>query len=311
MLMSKGQLITTSHRAEERLVNKYLAEMTATDFTPSYVQSASEFGRIEWLKKFLYFRLRGLAFRVISVLEGDTKSLHYLDAQAWLPHKASLRDIEVLDLQDHDWQQRLSTFPIHKRVFIGLTVFPEASIDYWVGDPNLIDYEKSVLEIVKDFSNSGYLVLIKDHPQQFGFRQIGFIQKLLTIENVTFVPYSVSGRELLENCGINFSYTGTLGLQAALAGKTSVVVENYYSSPTEFVEISKKSELKRLVGRVASWTNNEEQIGQRKAVIENLVKGSFECDFFSFVGFDQRQNAREVSMVGRQIIAQLDNVGLI
>ena len=53
----------------------------------------------------------------------------------------------------------------------GLQLFPEASIDYWLRNVELIDHDNLVVDAARSFSEQGFLVLVKDHPSQFGFRQ--------------------------------------------------------------------------------------------------------------------------------------------
>ena len=51
--------------------------------------------------------------------------------------------------------------------------------------------------------------MVKDHPSQFGFRQHEFIKRLKSIPNVIFLPYEVTGYEVLNLVGNNFTFTGT------------------------------------------------------------------------------------------------------
>ena len=57
-------------------------------------------------------------------------------------------------------------------LFISLPVFPEASIDYWIDDLELIDYEALVVEVATAFTEYGFTVMVKDHLLQFGFRRL-------------------------------------------------------------------------------------------------------------------------------------------
>jgi len=305
MLMKKGFLMARDEDICSALVEQHLAELTKPLFAPSYVQGASNFGLLKWIRTFLYFRLRGWTFKLISIINRDPLNLHYLDAQSFLRHKTTLKDLKVLYLTDSDWRVKAEEFLIENRVFFGLTVFPEASIDYWINNLDLIKYEEVVLEAAKAFSKAGFLILIKDHPQQFGFRQKDLIDKLLKIENTVLVPYAVSGNEVLMMCGTNFSSTGTLGLQAALLGKNSVVVRNYYAQQDSFIFFESRSEISSIPQVLSDKNLDKDLRSEQYCIIERLLRGSFSCDFFSFVNFDDKKpNASAVELgnvLGEQI----------
>lgn len=297
MLTKKGILMSRNKKIATEEVDKQISKLTKPFFAPSYVKSASNFGFLKWIYTVSYFKLRGWVFKSISILFSDPLNLHYLDAQSFLNHKVSLKDWKVLSLIDFDWKKKVENFSSDKRVFFGLTVFPEASIDYWVSDIELIDYENIIFNSAKAFSNAGFLVIVKDHPQQFGFRQKELIERLLKLKNVLFVPYSVSGNELLMMCGNNFSFTGTLGLQAALMGKNSIVVSNYYSIRDDFIYFDSSSEILNLPNLLSNNSTNKDLLASQRRIITNLMKGSFSCDFFSFIGFDEKkQNPSLVKM---------------
>ncbi|MDA9905503.1 hypothetical protein N9D75_01325 [Pseudomonadales bacterium] len=305
MLMKKGTLITRNEEVCPTLIEQQVAGLTEPLFAPSYVEGVSNFSLSKWLRVFLYFRLRGWVFKLISMLFRDPLNLHYLDAQSFLPHKATLRDWKVLHLIDSDWRAKAEEFPIENRVFFGLTVFPEASIDYWIRNLDLIKYEEIILEAAKAFSEAGFLILIKDHPQQFGFRQKELIEKLLNIENAVLVPYAVSGNEVLMMCGTNFSSTGTLGLQAALLGKHSIVVMNYYAQHDSFVFFESKDEISSIPMALKNKKSSGDLKSRQHCIVERLLRGSFSCDFFSFVNFNPKKPGASVAELGRVLGEQI------
>ena len=298
MLTKKGVLMSRNEKVSPDEVDKQISKLTKPFFLPSYVKSASNFGFLKWLYVVIYFKLRQWVFKCISILNSDSLNLHYLDAQSFLSHKVSLKDWKVLSLIDYDWRKKAKKFSSDKRVFFGLTVFPEASIDYWISDIELIDYEEIIFDSVKAFSEAGFLVIVKDHPQQFGFRQKDLIEKLLTLKNVLFVPYSVTGNELLMMCDTNFSFTGTLGLQAALMGKKSIVVKNYYSARDDFIYLDSRSDILNLPFLVKRSSLSKNLLVSQRRIVERLIRGSFSCDFFSFVGFDEKKTKFFISFNG-------------
>jgi hypothetical protein len=290
MLMYRGQLVIGGAAPAREQVQEHVRTIANPAFTPAYVQQdASRFTRAKWWKTFLYFRVRGHGFKLISWLKRDPRNLHYLDAQAFLGHKPRPSDIRVLDLIDWRWRERLDAFSRQRRVFFGLQLFPEASIDYWLANRSLIDYEEHMVAAAKAFSAAGYQILVKDHPSQFGFRQCDLLDRLLALPNVVLLPYEVSGNEAVSLCGTNFTMTGTLGLQSALLGLTSVATPTYYVTPDDFVLFEEPAQLAALPQRVGEFPRTEALEARRDRIVSHLLQGSFQGDFFSFRGFDPRK----------------------
>ncbi len=298
MLTRKGTIFIRDEDPAVEVVDDYVARLIKTSFVPAYVQGISNFSLPRFLKIFFYWRVRGLAFKLISLVKRDPLNLHYLDSQAFLEHKVTLRDSGILKLCDYGWKEKLANFKSEKTVLFGLTVFPEASIDYWVKQLDLIKYEEMMLEAAQAFSRAGYLVLVKDHPQQFGFRKKGFIEQLVKLKNVIFLPYEVSANEVLLICDTNFTCTGTLGLQSALIGKTSMAIKNYYSLSGDFVHYKDRSGIAKLPLRASSIISGEKLKSRQRRIVSNLLKGSFECDFFSFQSFKPKVASPAVGHLG-------------
>jgi hypothetical protein len=309
MILCRGQLVKLAAEPDPALVEATVQEIASPLFTPAYVQKAKTFTRWKWLKIFAYFRLRAWAFRVISIIKRDPMSLHYLDAQTNLGHKPLLHDIVMVDRVNHDWRARMEMFAPERRLFLALQLFPEASIDYWVKDLGIVDYENMLVEAMGAFSAAGFAVLVKDHPLQFGFRQVALIDRLLALPAVIIVPYEVSGNEVLDSCGVNFTCTGTLGMQAALMGKISVVTPSYYSNDADFIRFSSRTEVAGLPARVVAAQPPASLEARQRRIVSDLLKGSFVSDFFSFKGFDAQAPRPSVAELGHAIkafIASLD-----
>jgi hypothetical protein len=299
MLLYRGQLITRAADPAPELVEKIVHEIADPLFTPAYVQGAKRFTPAKWLRVFAYFRLRGRFFKGLSLVKRDPLGLHYLDAQAFLGHKPRLSDIRMCKMVEEDWRAKAEAFPADKRLFIGLQLFPEASIDYWIPDLEMIAHEDLLFDVAQAFTGAGYAVLVKDHPLQFGFRQVALLDRLKRLPNVVIVPYEVSGNEVLDACGVNFTCTGTLGLQAALTGKVSITTSCYYTTPEDFILFNHRSEVADLPRRVAAAVVPDDLAARQRRIVAHLLKGSFESDFFSFKGFDATAPTQSVGELGR------------
>lgn len=164
-----------------------------------------------------------------------------------------------------------------------------------------------LVRAAKAFSDAGYLILVKDHPQQFGFRQIELIDRLKAHPNVVFLPYEVSGNEVVSLVSVNFTLTGTLGLQSALLGLKSVATPTYYVTDDDFVLFNQPEEIEQLPQRVEKATAPEPQAlhARQMRIISHLLRGSFTGNFFSFKRFRTEKAEFAVKELARELGARL------
>ncbi|NJC41295.1 hypothetical protein GGQ87_001553 [Brevundimonas alba] len=310
MLMHRGRLITAKAQPEPALVEARIREIADPLFTPSYVQGQAAYTPMRFIKTLGYFRLRALYFKVWSWLVNDPLNLHYLDAQPSLGHKAKWRDMRIVGMIDADWQARIEAFPRDRRVFFGLQLLPEASIDYWLDDLDLVRHEDALVELARGLTAAGYVVVVKDHPLQFGFRQTELIEALRSLPNVVIVPYEVSGNAVLAMCGVSVTATGTLGLQAGLLGNRSVVCEAYYvGSDDDFIVLRSWDDLAALPERLDLTGEPADLRARQGRTIAHLLQGSFDADFFSFQKFDPSDPNPAAAELGRRLGQRLRQLG--
>lgn len=309
MLLYRGQLITTHQAPEASAVAARVAEIADPEFAPQYVQNAKIFTKAKFYRTQVYFRLRGTFFNLYAKAIRDPFNLRCLDAQMWLGHKAGPSDARVVDMVEHDWQVKLNAFPKDRRVLFGLQVFPEAAIDYWLDDLNLVDQEHVLIDLAQRLSEAGFLIVVKDHPLQFGFRQAAFLERLQTIPNVVLVPYEVTGNAMLAQCGASVTATGTLGLQASLLGNASVTGQAYYVVDEDFLVLRTIEDLAevpdRLVNAFAPPSLNDRQ----SRIITHVLKGSFDGPFMSLFGFKAVAPSEEAGQLGRELGQQMRLLG--
>jgi hypothetical protein len=305
MLLYRGRLLRQPDEPAADLVDKQVRQIADPLFTPAYVKGAKRFGALRWLAIFSYFRLRGWAFWAISRVQNDPLALHYLDAQSQLGHKPRLGDIRAVGIFEPDWRSKLGAFPRERRLFMALQLFPEASIDYWIPDLGLVDHENMLVDVAKAFSAAGFQILVKDHPLQFGFRQVELLRRLRDIPNVVLIPYDVSGNEVLSHVDVNFTCTGTLGLQAALLGLKSVTTASYYTNDQDFILFSTRAEIADLPRRVIEAPLPTALDERQFRIVANLLAGSFDCNFFTFKGFNAKAPHPDVARLGMALGAQI------
>jgi hypothetical protein len=309
MLLYRGMLVTSRETPNADAVSARVAEIADPEFAPLYIQGAKTFTRSKFYRVQIYFRLRAAALKLYAWAIRDPLNQHFLDAQPWLGHKPRFSDVRILDLVDHDWQARLHAFPKGRRVLFGLQVFPEAAIDYWLDDLELIRQEEVLLRLARSLSDAGYQIVVKDHPLQFGFRQVEWLEALKAIPNVVLVPYEVSGNAMLAQCGASVTATGTLGLQAALLGNASVVGSAYYVTEEDFLIVRESADLDGLPERLARAQPPASLEERQSRIIERLLKGSFYGAFMCLFNFKPGEANPEADQMGRELGARLRLLG--
>lgn len=309
MLFCNGRLASPAFQPATDEIDRQISSLATPSFTPSYVPRRATYTRAKFIRTLGYFRARALALKIISLWQRDPLNLHYLDAQPMLGHKCRWKDIRIVGLCDTQWRAKVDIFPRERRALFGLQLFPEASIDYWIDNLALIDNEKLVVQAAKAFGAAGFVVMVKDHPLQFGFRQTELIDRLRALPGVVIVPYDVSGNELMSLAGVNFTCTGTMGLQAALQGIKSVVTDSYYSNDEDFIVFRTPEEIDSIPQRVLGTDlSGQPLLNRQRRLIGQLLRGSFDGDYFSFNGFNARSPCANALVLAKALGQRLDQL---
>ena len=113
------------------------------------------------------------------------------------------------------------------KVGVPLHLQPEASID------NMARYYENqylnILNIWRTLPNN-VVLFIKEHSVAKGSRKPFFYRRLQSLRNVCFVSDELSGESFMNSMDVIYTLTGTMGLEAALAGKPVIThVRNQYS----------------------------------------------------------------------------------
>jgi len=294
MFHRRGQLVPLGEPSPEQL-GEAVNILCADGFAPLYVRDANTFSPAQFWRVYTYFALRGAFFNVWRFLRRDPLNLHYIDALKRLKHKVRPGDGAVLGLLRQDWQARLEAVPKNRRVFCGLQLFPEASLDYWLRSQDLLAHDDVVVRYCEVLGEAGYHTFIKDHPLQFGFRQRELFERLSKMPSVTCVPYDVPATYLIEKCDVSVTFTGTIGFQAALAGLCSVVTDAYYADEEHYLHVRNFSEIDGIVDRLQRWRRPADMDAARRQIVRKVVAAGAPGDYFTWKKFDPDDAATQAA----------------
>jgi hypothetical protein len=254
MVTTRGQHTPLREPAADE-VAAGVAALVQDEYVPHYVARGASHGLRRFLAPQLTMGARGGAFELLRRVRRNPLDFRYLATWAHVEeYRLGFGDWAYPRRLDARWRDKLDAVPFERRVFVGLQYNPEGTIDYAVEPVELIDYRQVLERLAARLSAAGYALFVKDHPAMFGLRQDAALRPLARFPGVTFVPYQVPARELIADCAATFTWTGTIGLEAALAGRCAIVAQGtWYAQPEAFLVLSSLRDLDALPERLAGW----------------------------------------------------------
>ena len=162
-----------------------------------------------------------------------------------------------------------------KFVYFPLSVEPERTLS--ISAP----FYMNQLEIIRNVARSipaDYKLYVKEHMamKYRHWRPISYYQTIMDLPNVTLIHPSLSNEELIKNCSIVFTVTGTAGLEAAYYGKHSIIFgHTSYDSLPSVHKIEHLEDLPQLVRTCLDEKVVPSDVANLVKIIENV---SFDFD---------------------------------
>jgi hypothetical protein len=141
------------------------------------------------------------------------------------------------------------------------------------------------LEFIKNIVKSlpiNYTLYVKEHPSQLTrhWRSKRFYDEVSNIPNVTLIHPHVSSLELVENCSLVITKSGTVALEAAFYEKPSITCADFDYTVLSSVERLKSIEdLPKLIRTCLKKKPNSDELDAYVSLVE---KNTFEFDGSNF-----------------------------
>lgn len=284
---ARGEYIPLREPTEEE-ISKCVSELTDLKFQATSLKKDAEYNFFSFMKKRLYYLGRDYFTDLQRFIERDRYGYRYLTSSRYVnEYKSGFFDWKVTNYMREDWYSIFESTPLEKRIFIGLQVNPEATIDYYVKNLELINCQSVLNRLISVLGKSGKTIFIKDHPNMFGMRRRDFYQLLLSHENAVFVPYQYSSNILVKESQATFTWSGTIGLQAALAGRCSIVANPTYFYPGSFIQITSLADLDNLSDKINSFSPPPDLKETRIKIVQNILR-TFVPGSLNWKEFDQK-----------------------
>lgn len=219
---------------------------------------------------------------------------------SFITSRKNLHFIPRFFLGDNSWKDKVkhNNLPI---IFIPLQHVPEATIDYWCSNLELINYESCLIGLIEKH-NESFTFLIKEHPNIIGFRHPRLYSKLKSLKNTIIIPTKESATHITKICDAVLVWTGSVGFEAALRGKPVITMcDSYYIFGDFFKVISNKTDTKILLDFITEMgegiITQETQRSMVKHLLSGLLKGNLYFSKKKKNNFDEK----EYIDIGREI----------
>lgn len=109
-----------------------------------------------------------------------------------------------------------------KSAFLPLHLTPEATTEYWVDSEDYYYYELSLLRCLRELTDKGYTIFVKEHPMMYMKRPRRLYDRLQRFPSVRMVhPFELS-TNLVTKSDLVVIQTGSVGVEAIMLG-TAIV----------------------------------------------------------------------------------------
>ncbi|MCL5260313.1 MAG: hypothetical protein M1561_01320 [Gammaproteobacteria bacterium] len=272
---------------EKDEIAKVLDLLLTDDYKPKYLIGNKPYSVFGHVKRNIIYRVKELVCLIKRRNDYFNYHLMVLPYSADKKHMFGYRDIKYFN---NDCLEGWGSNDLPK-LYIPLHFFPEATVSYWTKTTSLIDYENVLINVAKILSEF-FSIAIKEHPAAIGTRSGVFYKRLQELKNIILVHPDYNSQHLIKKCDAVLTWTGTVGLEAALRGKKVIVLgDPYYYIKDYFIKISDVRELQEF--DLNAFQIRDTHISHH--IIKHVLSGTIEGAFCQ-AGYMSDKNA---ALLGR------------
>lgn len=214
-ITARGEHLKFREVEDSEIASAY-EQFSSTNYRPYYTGQAP-WRRPYQLARMLRTQMRRPLSHARARLRSDPLNHHYLGARKLGKELGRPRSLPRASYFERDWKEVVQ----RQQQLVGylpLQVWPEANSEYWLQYRDFMPYLEGVLLAIRGLGDA-VVVMVKEHPQILGIRQPWFIRALRQARNVILVPPSTPSRQLISVADFVMVWSGSAGLEAAIAGK--------------------------------------------------------------------------------------------
>lgn len=188
-------------------------------FRQNYKQKDT-YTKFRHAKAIFRYHLKKIVFQFLRWYRSDPLHMHY----AALPYVVERRrwsDFPKRSDFHRNWRERIATAKLSNGkpiIYFPLGYFPEATIDYWISNRNILNYQYMVKELCIKLGGR-FNILVKEHLHMLGARNPDFYRDLLDIPEITSIPPMEYSNDALDLSDIVLIGGGSIGVESFIRGK--------------------------------------------------------------------------------------------
>jgi len=193
------------------------------DFKPIWLSKNRTTAKI--LKMYLKERVKKIVFKFLKLKNSDPYSFHY---NCIYPMKGAItiHSLDVLRVKKmyvgnlNKIQEKAKKF--RKVAYLVLQFNPEASINYLISDSKFSQYDL-LMEKIMDNTPDDTLILVKEHPDIYGYRRPDFYKKFQNRKNVMLVDVATPTSVMFDLADYLFvTGSSSTGIEGVIKDKTVI-----------------------------------------------------------------------------------------
>ena len=290
---------------QEDEVTEILHKLTDEQYIPQNLVELKRSLALTYFRIYLSNHARLIYFSALRFFSGELYNYHYWSSIQTVKNEY-LHIIPRISLGDLNWKRKIAESN-RLVIFIPLQHFPEATVDYWSENIEMIEYLKRLIELINELGKE-FSILIKEHPGVWGFRKPSFYRAIeKTSSSVIICPTEVAAQECIAAADAVLVWTGSVGFEAALRGKPVLTTcSPYYASGARYKQISIKTGNNEVRDFIQQVKATRISIDEQRAMISHLLKGLLPGNFknngtFDSLNFDDIAEAKRLGEKLREV----------
>lgn len=284
--------------AEE--VDKYYEILTKKSFRPTWLKSHRSFASLG--KLYVKERLKKIYFEFQKIIKRDPYSFHYntiypakgVISIDGISNVFAYKKFEARSVTDNLLNNREA---YRKLVYLPLQFSPETTIDYYINDFRFGRYEELVCKVLGSIPNDVTLI-VKEHPDLYGFRNPKFYDNILKNKNVHLASVNYPTSEILHRIdAVIVTGGGSTGAEAIIRGIRTLSLGGCFYGGSESLSITD-------FDYIEEWPKVlkmlQPTVAERKSVIKRILENTVEGPY-DFVRSSKNYNDRNVENLKRII----------
>jgi hypothetical protein len=285
---------------EELEITQAIERLRRSDFSPVWLNRIR--GNRDLFKILIREKARKYWFEIYKRLSGQVYSFHYncvypLGSNYVRRGISSLfvrnkfeKDIESISIQRQNYKS-VAYFP--------LQFTPESSLNYAIPSPDFAIYQMVVEQLLQAVPDD-VLLLVKEHPDFYGYRDPNFYDQFLSRANVRLLDVGISSSHVLELCDVVVTTgTSSTGIEAVIKGKHLISLGGgYYSDDAALSTIGSLESIGSMLPKLieSGKRPDEDQIRDFvRLVLTTTMPGDY--DFDGRAGFDLMQAMQTIKNI--------------